>query len=131
MTTNQYWLFPLWTYMHDFGTWLGLGAIIPPFLPSFSLLPPIFGLLWCVVGLYISWTLRQFYSDQRGARSVWLPTLVMLMLQIVVTIIVSYIVWAGWPFLTVPLPLHFVIVFVLVRKRNQTANSEQVLFDKK
>jgi hypothetical protein len=41
MTTNQYWLFPLWTYVHDFGTWLGMGVIIPPFLPSFSLLPPI------------------------------------------------------------------------------------------
>ena len=31
MTTNQYWFFPLWTYLHDFGNWLEFGFIIPPF----------------------------------------------------------------------------------------------------
>ncbi|MBY8999095.1 MAG: hypothetical protein KGD60_15340, partial [Candidatus Thorarchaeota archaeon] len=75
MTTNQYWLFPLWTYLHDFGNWLDYGVIIPPFLPSFSFLVPIMGLILCVLGFYIAIILNQYYKGQRDAKSVWLPTI--------------------------------------------------------
>ena len=126
MTTNQYWLFPLWTYLHDFENWLGFGFIIPPFLPSFSFLPPVLGLLWCVLGLYVSKVLHQFYASQRDAKSVWLPTLCMLILQITVTIIVGFIVWDGWLPLVVPLPLHFLIVLFLLRIQVQRVNHERV-----
>ncbi len=128
-TTNQYWLFPLWTYIHDFGQWLGFGRIIPPFVPSFWLPPPILGLIWCVLGLYVSKVLRQFYSSQRDAKSVWLPTLIILILQIVVTIIVGFIVWEGFLLLVVPLPLHFLIVLILLGIQVRRVNQERVQFD--
>ena len=128
-STNQYWLFPLWTYIHDFGHWLGFGRIIPPFLPSFSLLPPILGLIWCVLGLYVSKVLRKFYSRQRDAKSVWLPTLSILILQIIVTIIVGFIVWEGWFLLVVPFPLHFLIVLILLGIQVRRVNQERVQFD--
>ena len=123
-TTNQYWFFPLWTYLPVFSNLMGFGIIIPPFLPSFPLLPSIMGLLWCVLGLYISKALQQFYASQRDAKSVWLPTLIMLMLQIIVTIIVNIIVWEGWLLLVIPLPLHFLIVLFLLRIQVQRVNHE-------
>ncbi len=124
MTTNQYWFFPLWTYIHDFGNWLEFGFIIPAFTPSFSLLPTIVGLLWCILGLYVSRSLHQFYSGKRDAKSVWFPTLSILVLQILVTAIVGLIIWMSWLILIVPLPLHFLTVLLLVRLQIQRVNHE-------
>lgn len=106
ITKNQFLLFPLWIYLHGFG-------IVPHFLPTFYLLAPIMGLIWCLLGLYTSKALRQFYADQMDAKSVWLPTISMLMLQIIVTIIVGFI---GFEYLilVIPLPLHFLIVLFLL-----------------
>ena len=128
MITNQYWLFPLWTYIYV-GNWLGFGVLIPPFLPSFSLLPPLLGLIWCGLGLYVSKVLRQYYDRQRDAKSVWLPTISMLILQIIVTIIVGFIVWEGFLLLVVPFPLHFLIVLILLRIQVRRVNQERVQSD--
>ena len=115
MTQNQYWLFPLWTYLHDFGTWLEYGVIIPPFLPSIDFLLSLLGLIWFAFGFCISMALYRFYSGQIKARSVWLPALSMLILQIVFTIIASFIIWSGWIVWAIPLPLHALIVLFLLR----------------
>lgn len=125
MITNQYWFFPFWTYIHDFGNWLEFGHIIPAFTPSFSLLPPIMGLVWFILGLYVSIALHQFYSGNIDAKSVWLPTLCILVLQMLVTIIVGFIVWNRWLDLVVPLPLHFLIVLVLVQMEIKEVIDEQ------
>ena len=115
MTTNQFWLFPLWAYLPNFGIW-EFGLIIPSFLPSFPLVPSILGLIWCVLGLYISKALHQVCGGQREAKTVWLLTIRMLMLQIIVTFFVGFIVWYGWLIMVVPLPLHFLIVLFLLRR---------------
>ncbi len=125
-TSNQFWLFPLWTYVHDFGNWFGFGVIIPPFSPLFPLLWSILGLIWCVLGLSISKALHQFYASQRDAKSVWLPTIRLLVLQIIVTIIVNFITWYGWLIVVVPLPLHFLIVLYLLRIQTQRVEQERV-----
>lgn len=124
MITNQFWLFPLWTYLPVFSNWMGFGIIIPPFLPSFPLLPSVMGLLWCILGLYASRLLHQFYAGQRDAKSVWSPTLIILMLQIIVTIIVGFIDWGNMLILVIPLPLHFLIVLFLLRMQVQKVNLE-------
>ncbi len=124
MTTNQFWLFPLWAYLPVFSNWMGFGFVIPPFLPSFPLLPSVMGLLWCILGLYASRLLHQFYAGQRDAKSVWLSTLKLLILQIIVTIIAGFIVWGYGLLLVVPLPLHFLIVLFLLRMQVQKVNLE-------
>lgn len=65
MMKNQYWLFPLWTNLYDFGNWVEYGVIIPPFLPSFSALLPISGLIWSVFGFYIALILNMVNRGQK------------------------------------------------------------------
>lgn len=116
-STNQFWLFPLWMYVHDFGTWLGYGIIIPAILPSVVAppLPPSSGIIWCVLGLYTSLLLYQFYKNRRDARSVWLPTLIAMIIQAGTTMILGFFVLREWSPVTVPLPLHFLIVLYYTR----------------
>ncbi|TFG28348.1 hypothetical protein EU527_17440 [Candidatus Thorarchaeota archaeon] len=121
-SNNQYWIFPLWTYIHDFGNWLDLGVIIPPFLPSFSLLLPIVGLIWCVLGLYTAMILNQFYNGQRDAKSVWLPTIYLLVLQVIVTTVLGFVVWHVWLILVIPLPFHYLIILLLLRAHIKRLN---------
>jgi len=128
--TNLYWLFPLWTY---FGT-LEYGRFGGPFSPSFSLILPQLGLIWCVAGLYVSRALHQLYAGQRDAKSVWIPTISILILQVVVTYIVSFFVWDF--FFLAPLPLHFLIVLFLLLiqvqrvTRNKYASEVGISHDK-
>jgi len=116
-STNQFWLFPLLIYVHDFGNWLGYGIIIPAILPSDidPPLPPISGIVWCAIGLYTSLLLYQFYKSRRDARSVWLPTLIALIIQAATTSILSFFVVREWSPIIVPLPLHFLIVLYFTR----------------
>ena len=62
---NTFLLFPLWSIFLNI-EFLSPIAFIPPFLPSFPFLPPAMGLLWFVVGRYVSRSLLQIYSNQRG-----------------------------------------------------------------
>ena len=118
-TTNQYWLFPLWTYVHDFGNWLGFGMVIPIFLPSFPYLTSILGLIWLMLGLYISRALNQLCFGQREAHSVRTLTQFVLLVQIIGTVVVSFIVWIGMIVIVIPLPLQPLVVFYLYRREVQ------------
>ena len=119
MTMNQYWLFPLWTYLNDFGNWLGFGTIIPPFLPSFSIIPSIAGLIWCVLGIYLARNLDQVYKDQIDAKIVWTRAVYLLIVQVLATIGLSVLVWNIWIILILPVPLHFLIILVLIYMHNE------------
>lgn len=113
-TANRYWFFPFWTYVHDFNKWLGYGFIIPPFSPSFSPLLSILGVLWCMLGLYVSKALHQFYTGQRDAKSVLGLTINLLILQSIATIIIGFLEWETWNILVIPLPVHVLIVLFLL-----------------
>ncbi len=116
MSTNQYWLFPFWMYLHGFGEWLGLGIIIPPFVPAYPLPLLFLGLLWIVLGFYICRVLHQFYAGQIEAKSAWLSTLGVLVFQIIMTISVVLVAISGyWIILIIPLPIHTLIVMVLLK----------------
>ncbi len=114
MTTNQYWLFPLWTYLHDFGNWLDLGRIIILFSPSSPFILSVLGLFWFGCGLYVSYSLHRCYVGLIDTKSVWTLTLCLLILQIVVTIVVGFFVWGSWLDSVIPLPFHFLIVSYLL-----------------
>jgi len=114
-TTNQYWLFPLWTYLHDFGNWLEFGVIIPPFLPSFSYLLSILGVIFLILGLYFSRALNQVLSGQRERKSLQIRVLCYLFLQIISTIFVSLTMWGVSVVLIIPLPFQSLIVLYLSR----------------
>jgi hypothetical protein len=114
MTQNQYWLFPLWIYLHDFGGSLDYGIIIPPFSASHEFLLSFLGLIWCAFGFCISMALYRFYSNQTKARLVWLPALSMLILQIGLTISAAFIIWSGWIVYVIPLPLNALVVLFLL-----------------
>ena len=117
MSTTQFWLFPFWIYLHDFGEWLGLGVIIiPPFMPTspFPLLS--LGLLWCALGFYVGGILHRFYAGQIKAKAAWSSTLHVLVFQIIMTIFIDLIVIPGyWNILVIPLPIHTLIVIVLLK----------------
>ncbi|MFW9833508.1 MAG: hypothetical protein ACFFEK_05910 [Candidatus Thorarchaeota archaeon] len=125
MTPIQIWLFPLWSYVNDFGIWLGLGILVPPFLPSFPILPSFSGLAWVIIGLYSSRVLQHVYDGQEDAGVLWQLALRLLVIQVIATIIVSFIAWYGWLIIVVPLPLHFVIVLYLTRLQIQRVESTQ------
>lgn len=129
MTQNQFWLFPLWTYVHDFGVWLGYGAIIPPFSASIGFLLSLLGLIWFAFGFGISMAVHRFYSGQMKARLVWLPAISMLILQIAFTIITSFIIWSGWIVWAIPVPLHALVVLLLVRLKIQRVDDWRVPTD--
>ncbi|MFX1578338.1 MAG: hypothetical protein ACFFBJ_01740 [Promethearchaeota archaeon] len=126
MTRLEIYLFPLWSYENDLGNWMGLGIIVPPFLPSFPIFPPLFGLVWCLVGLYCSRALQHVYDGQEDAITLWQLTLRLLILQVIATIIVSFVAWYGWFIIVVPLPLHFLIVLYLTRLRILQTERTQV-----
>jgi len=114
MTTHQYWLFPLWAYLPSFGDW-EFGLIIPPFLPSFPLVPSIFGLIWCVLGLYINYVMHQYYENKRDADSVRFLTQVLLVLQSLTVVFVGFTMRNEYLLYAVPLPVHFLVVLFLLR----------------
>jgi len=114
MTQNQYWLFPLWTYLHDFGVWLDYGRIDFPFSASDDFLLSILGLIWCALGFCISMALYWFYSNPAKARLVWPAALSMLVLQSGLTIGAAFITWSDWLAYVIPLPLNALIVLFLL-----------------
>jgi len=118
-TSNQYWLFPLWSYVHDFGNWLGFGVIIPPFLPSFSYLISILGVIFLMLGLYISILLNQVLFGLREKKSFQILALCFLLLQIISTILVTTIMWGVSVVLSIPLPVQPLIVLFLSRRESQ------------
>ena len=95
---------------------MGFGIVNPPFLSPFQYLTSILGLIWLVLGLYISRALNQLCSGQREAHSVRTLTQIVLLVQIVGTVIVSFIVWIGMIVIVIPLPLHPLVVFYLYRR---------------
>ena len=113
-TTNQYWFFPLLTYLHDFGNWLNLGRIIIIFSPPIPFIHSVLGLLWGGSALYVSYSLYRCSVGQIDTKSVWTLTLCLLILQIIVTIIVGFFVWGSWLGSVIPLPFHFLIVLFLL-----------------
>jgi hypothetical protein len=112
--TYQYWIFPLWIYMHDFGTWLDYGRFIPPFHSSFTPLLSLLGLIWCVTGICISVILYKYCTGKLSAHAILIPTLFAMLLQIVLTSVASDLIWGGWVELTLPLPFFFVFVLIQV-----------------
>lgn len=129
MAINQYWLFPLWTYLHDFGNWLGFGIIIPPILPTFSFLQLVIGLILCVLGFYIAIILNQYYRGKREAKSVWQPTIGLLVLQVMVVALFSFTIGYGMTFFSIPLPLHCLLVLSLVRFQIKKINNAATPFE--
>jgi hypothetical protein len=123
MTINQYWLFPLWIYLHDFGNWLGFGTIIPPFLTSFSVIPSIAGLIWCVLGIFLAMNLNQVFRGQIDAKTVWTRAVYLLVVQVLLTIGLSLIVWAIWIILVVPTPFYILFVIGVLHNQNETDNN--------
>jgi len=115
MSTNQFWLFPFWMYLHDFGNWLGFGVIIHPFVPAYPLPLLFLGLLWIILGFHICRVLPRFYAGQIEAKSAWLSTLGVLVFQIIMTAFIVFIVMSDWIILVIPLPIHSLIVLVLLK----------------
>lgn len=114
-TTNQYWLFPFWRYVHDFGVWLGPGRIIPPFASTYPLPLLFLGWLWCALGFYTGWILRLFYARQIEAKIAWFSTLIVLVFQTIMTIpIVSVAISNRWNIPVIPLPIQTIIVIALL-----------------
>lgn len=114
MTTHQYWLFPLWIYLPNFGIW-EFGFIMPPFLSIYHLLPSIFGLIWCVLGLYINYVMHQYHENKRDADSVRFLTQVLLVLQSLTVVIVGFTMINEFYRYVIPLPVHFLGVLFLLR----------------
>lgn len=125
-TTNQYWLFPIGFYVNDFGNWLGFGMFIPFFIISALPIIQFSGLVWWTLGLYVSRKLQLVYYNKADAKSLWDLSLRLLVVQVVATIIVSFVAWYGWLAIVVPLPLHFLIVLYLTRLRIQQVQNTQV-----
>ncbi|MCK4279675.1 MAG: hypothetical protein KAW94_03770 [Candidatus Thorarchaeota archaeon] len=115
MSTNQFWLFPFWMYLHDFGNWLGFGVIIPPFVPAFPLPLLFLGLLWIMLGFYICRVLHRFCVGQIEAKSAWLSTLGVLVFQTIMTVFIVFILMSDWIILVIPLPIHSLIVLILLK----------------
>jgi len=115
MSTNQFWLFPFWMYLHDFGEWLGLGVIIPPFVPVFPFPLLFLGLLQIMLGFYIYRVLHRFYAGQIEAKTAWLSTLGVLVFQTIMTVFIVFISMSDWIILVIPLPIHTLIVIVLLK----------------
>ncbi len=115
MSTNQYWLFPFWMYVHDFGNWLGFGGIMLPFVPLYPLPLLFLGLLWIILGFYTCRVLHRFYAGQTEAKPAWLSTLSVLVFQIIMTAFIVFIVMSDWIILVIPLPIHSLIVLVLLK----------------
>jgi hypothetical protein len=124
-TTNQYWLFPLWIYLTDLGNWLGFGVFVPFFILTFQPLMQFLGLIWCGLGVYVSRMLQHVYDEEKDSKSLWNLTLRLLVIQVIVTIIVSFVAWYGWLIIVVPLPLHFLIVLYFTRLQIQQVESTQ------
>ncbi|MCK4567570.1 MAG: hypothetical protein KAU48_09705 [Candidatus Thorarchaeota archaeon] len=115
MSINQFWLFPFWMYLHDFGNWLGFGVIIPPFVPAFPLPLLFLGLLWIMLDFYICRVLHRFYAGQIKAKAAWLSTLGVLAFQTIMTAFIVFISMSDWIILVIPLPIHTLIVIVLLK----------------
>ena len=126
MTTNQYWLFPLWMYVHDFGNWLGFGGIFLPFVPTYPLPLLFLGLLWIMLGFYLCWILHRFHEGQIEAKSAWLSTLGVLAFQIIMTAFIAFIAMSDWIILVIPLPIHTLIVIVLLKVEVRRVDSDSV-----
>lgn len=125
--TYQFWIFPLWMIVHDFGNWYGWGRFYPP--AAFPLL--FWGLILLAFSLCVRISLQWFYSDRGQARFVWAVIFSVLVLQIYGTIIVAFSVWTSWnylSFLIIPLPLQPLIVLFLFRSeiRDKTRNQESL-----
>ena len=114
-STIQFWLFPLWMYVHDFGNWIGFGMIWPSFVPTYPLPLLFLGLLWIILGFHICRVLHRFYAGQIEAKSAWLSTLGVLVFQIIMTAFIVFIVMSDWIILVIPLPIHSLIVVVLLK----------------
>lgn len=115
MTTNQYWLFPLWIYVYDFSNWLNWSFIIPPFLSIYHIVPSVFGLIWSVLGFYTIYAMHQHYENKRNVDSVRFLTQVFLVLQSLTVIIIGYSLMNEYLLYVVPLPIHFLVVLFLIR----------------
>ena len=115
MTTNQYWLFPLWIYVHEFTYYLNWSVMIPPFWSVYHLIPSIFGLIWCGLGFYIIYAIHPYYENKRDAASVRFLAQVLLVLQSVSAVIVGFTMMGEYLLYGFPLPVHFLIVLFLLR----------------
>ncbi|MGY5861227.1 MAG: hypothetical protein RTU09_02470 [Candidatus Thorarchaeota archaeon] len=115
-STIQFWLFPFWMYVHDFGNWIKVGIIWLSFVPTYPLPLLILGLLWTILGFYICRILHRFYEGQVEAKSAWVLVLRVLVFQIIMTISIALVVMTGYMVvLVIPLPIHTVIVIVLLK----------------
>jgi hypothetical protein len=126
MSTNQYWLFPFWMYVHDFGNWLGFGGIMLPFVPLYPLPLLFLGLLWIILGFYTCRVLHRFYAGQIEAKSAWLSTFGVLVFQIIMTASIVFIAMSDWIVLNIPLPIHTLIVIVLLKVEIRRVDSNHV-----
>ena len=113
--TIQFWLFPFWMNIHNPRVWLGLGEIIPPFVPMYPLPLLFLGSLWCALGFYTGWILHLFYAGQIEAKIAWLSTLIVLVFQTIMTVsIVPVIMSDYWIISVIPLPIQTIIVIALL-----------------
>ena len=117
MTTNQYWLFPLWIYMYDFANWLNWSFVLPPFLSIYHIVPSVFGLIWCGFGFYIIHIIRQYFDNKRAVDSVRFLAQVLLVLQSLSVVIIGISLLNEYLLYVVPLPIHFLIVLFLLRSK--------------
>ncbi|MFW9768223.1 MAG: hypothetical protein ACFFF9_13785 [Candidatus Thorarchaeota archaeon] len=114
MTTNQYWLFPLWIYLHDFTNWLNWSVIIPPFFSMYHLVLSLVGLIWLGFGFYIIYACYQYFKNKRDVESVRLLAQVLLVLQCLSVVIVGFMLYE-YLLYPIPLPIHFLIVLYILR----------------
>jgi len=117
MTTNQYWLFPLWIYVYDFSNWLNWSFVSPPFLSIYHIVPSVFGLIWSGLGLYTIYAMHQYYKNKRTVDSVRFLTQLFLVLQSLTVVLLGLTMIGEYPLYVVPLPIHFLVVLFLIRNR--------------
>ena len=115
-STNQFWLFPFWYYVHDFGVWLGNGVwhFLFPF-PWHEFPLVLLGLMWFVLGLSTSRLLHEFYIGQIQRLQVVLLLVGAFFSQMIMTSLVLlhvYIYGASITHLN-PLPVHTLLVLLL------------------
>jgi len=115
MIVLQFWMFPIGIYIQGLVSWFNLGIFIPFFILPAQPFTLSLGILWLALGLYISRYLQHVHDGQKDVESLYGLTLRLLVLQVIATVVVSFIAWYGWLIIVVPLPLHFLVVLYLTR----------------
>lgn len=125
----QFWLFPFWMYVNDFGFWMGLGAIVPAFTTSFPAVLVILGFTWFAVAIIIGVFLFRFWEEQ--TRMQWIQRILfgVLIAQSILTILLLLLFWDTLMApIIIPLPLHTAFAFVSAKLRSNDFETGKSVF---